>query len=124
MREFRIHVIISDDMEESGAIWRQAAEGFYTVILSKPQLEMHNAELLIAAAHELGHVLCKEFNAPHHSKTPNNAMIPPELVMPVEREAWDLAETLLRLQHLKAYALTMHERALNLQPEIKHDFTW
>jgi hypothetical protein len=112
-QSFNIEVTITDEKKHCYAnIFGDG--GLYKIFLSKQELAEYNLDPLIVAMHELGHVLCKHFGAPYNNQYVDYHRFsfmppPPEVILGAEREAWDVAELVVRLQHAKRFALGKYE---------------
>lgn len=112
-RSFDIHVEVTEG-GVSHAVTCFKDLGTYKITISKSELERYGIDQFIVAMHELGHVLCAEFDAPANNRYIDYqrfSFVPPphDTIMEAEHEAWDVAEMLIRLQRTKRFALSVYE---------------
>ena len=121
-RKFTIEVELKEEEFPTQAVIKTYADGQYKIIVSRGQLETHGVrELWVPALHELGHILCTEFEMPinrpmaeRHALnplTPYDSLFTPAEVLASEEEAWNMAEAIFRAY--KEYALKTYRRNLH-----------
>lgn len=121
-RKFSIEVELTDEMVSTHAVVKTYAQNQYKILVSRPQLERHDVrELWVPALHELGHILCTEFEMPvnrpmaeRHALNPlapYNCLFTPAEVLASEEEAWNMAEAIFRAY--KEFALDTYRKDLH-----------
>jgi hypothetical protein len=117
-REINIKIIVGDNPSPYSSGSHMAAgmaeRNNFEIYINTRQADAVNVPLWVLTAHELGHVLGRAFNTPHHS---NLHILHPDYTLEMENDAWDMAEVTMHMKRVREFAIGFYKRPAEEQME-------